>query len=445
MNGHPAGSGARRRAANYALALNHSDWESEFFQSFAAQFQQRGELKRCVDSVDLLADVLTGLVEIVVLDADFAGLDATTVARIASGTRVVGLCSDLAGEARLRQWGIENVVLLEPSELPNAVRSVVEIVLALEAELRHSESASGVPDDLGALVAADEAGQVAAGTGRAQRIVVWSPVAGAGVSTIATGIAEAIAATGTSTMLIDADLNAPGLAEALALTDEAGGLLRACRQAERGMFAAGDLISASRSLGRSLRFLTGLPAAHRRAEIKPVALARVLEVAGQIDQAVVVDLGAPWLSVSPLLDGSELNYALAAHDEVRTSLVAELKPGDVLVAVVDCSPIAIAKAAGLIAQVQIMSPEATMRVVVNRARKSVLGASGLAEFGQLLAQVGHAGPVSQIALDLGTADKALLGGQTLTEANSRSAAVADLRSLALEALALQLQPELVSA
>lgn len=444
MTGHPAGAGRSKSGANYVVALNHSDWESGFFSQLAVEFQAKSELKRCVDLVDLLADTLAGLVDIVVLDVNFSGLDATTVSRISVGARVVGVCTKLADEQRLQQWGIKDVVLVDEDELGQAARAVAEKMLLHETELRDLRGHPGIPDDITGLVTADlaTASLVADSSGfsvaraktgssqPARKCVVWSPTAGMGATTVAIGVAEAIAKSGQTAGLIDLDLVVPNAADLLGLTEDSGGLLRSCRQVERGVFAVPDYISGSRMLGDGLRLLAGVPAPHRQPEIKPVALARVLAVAGQVDDVLVVDLGSPWRAASPLSDGTELRFALAAQDEVRTSVVESLVAGDVLIAVVDSSPVSLAKAVLLVSQVQRLSPAAELLIVINRTRKSILGANGLADCAQLFAGIISADRVLNVRHDPDTADQALVSGRTLAEVNSRSSAVADLAAVA---------------
>lgn len=182
---------------------------------------------------------------------------------MASRVNLVGVCSDLAGESKLRQWGVDSLVLLDADELSQAARAVMGLVLELEAESRADSVAGLDPDGLAGMLV-DNRGHEGPGLDARGRIIaVCSLRAGSGVTTVATGLAEALAAQTGSTILVDADLDAPAVADNLALTDDSGGLLRACRLAERGTFAPAELAATSRSLGNSLRLLTGLPAAYR--------------------------------------------------------------------------------------------------------------------------------------------------------------------------------------
>lgn len=91
-----------------ALALGISTWESALVSRLTGGHRDR-RIRRCVDVVELLADVGTGLADVVVIDAQFPRLDATAVGRIAAGARlVIGVSIDEAGEARLRQLGIRH-------------------------------------------------------------------------------------------------------------------------------------------------------------------------------------------------------------------------------------------------------------------------------------------------------------------------------------------------
>lgn len=443
MNAHPAagssrgngGSGGQQgnTAVTFAVALHQSDWEPEFFSHLTNECESHGSFKRYVDSADVVANVLAGLVETVILDVDFAGLDASTIARIASHANLVGLCSDLAGESRLRQWGIESVVLLTPSELQQSARSVMGLALELQRSSMVSAAdergQDQIPLDISELTSEFSSGSSATSPEAARKIVVFGAIAGSGSTTVATGVAEALAARREATTLIDLDLDSPSIAENLALAEDASGLLRACRLAERGTLSTNELAQTARALGNSLRLLAGLPAPHRKPEVKPVALTRVLDVAAGLDRNLVVDLGAPWIPASPMVDGRELHYSLSAQDEVRTEVVEQLDPGDVLIAVVDCSPVAIAKATVLIGQVAKLAPEAQSVVVINRLRKSLLGTREAAEVSELIGQAVTDVIVTTVRFDVDTADKALLTGQTLREVNPKSSTVTDLSSM----------------
>lgn len=445
MSAHPAAgksggsSGSSRHAGNtvvnFAVALHQSDWEPEFFSYLSSELEGQGSFKRCVDIADVVADVLAGLAGTVILDADFAGLDASTVSRIASHAGIVGLCVDLVGESRLRQWGVDSVVLLAPGELQQSARSAMGLALELHKRrgvvLDGQTGLDSMPQDASALTldgAGDGLSEEISSPGR--KVVVFGVKAGSGATTVATGIAEALAAEHGSTTLIDLDLDSPSISDNLALTEDVGGLLRACRLAERGNLTAAGMAQTARALDDSFRVLVGLSAPHRKPEVRPVALTRVLDQILRLDRNLVIDLGSPWVAVSPSLESGELKYSLLAQDEVRTDVIEQLGVGDSLVAVIDCSPIAIAQSSILIGQIAKLAPEATMTVVINRVRKSMLKPRELAEVCERLTQMVERSVAVSVRYDLDTADKALLAGLTFKEVAPRSVAAADLNAVA---------------
>lgn len=155
-------------------------------------------------------------------------------------------------------------------------------------------------------------------------------------------------------------------------------------------------------------------------------------MAQQLDRRVVVDLGAPWVAASPMLEGVELQYALSAQDPARTAVAQQLTSDDLLVVVVDCSPIAIAQATALIGQLAKVTVEPAIAVVINRMRALALSSRDLGEVADLIQQTAPAAQTVSIRHDLATADKALLAGQSLREASGRSTVVADLAAAAAQ-------------
>lgn len=135
--------------------------------------------RRCVDVADLLATIGTELAHVALVSVDLPGLDLDVVDRLSrAGIRVVAVEASPEQAARLgldRPFGVEDldaVADLDPAVAAEAVRA-------------------------------------------APVIAVWGPTGAPGRSAVALAVASALAARGSDTVLVDADVDGGAQAQML--------------------------------------------------------------------------------------------------------------------------------------------------------------------------------------------------------------------------------------
>jgi Mrp family chromosome partitioning ATPase len=259
-------------------------------------------VRRCVDSVDMLGAAAADPTMPVVLSAVLPRLTADVVGRLGSRV-VVGVATDSLGRDRLERLGVPTVLLTEPTA--RATMQQVADVCRAQASM-----ARGPVDESEALVGSQAAAPPdvsPAGGGTSHRsapmtgpsgsgrlVAVWGPMGAPGRTTIAVGIAEALAERGARVCLIDADTYAPSVALALGLVEETSGLAAACRQAEAGVLTPTALATTCMSVGGGRgqwRILGGIGRVDRWVDVRPAALDRLWAAARQAFDVVVVDVG----------------------------------------------------------------------------------------------------------------------------------------------------------
>lgn len=238
-------------------------------------------LRRCVDAVDLLAAAAAEPTAQVVLSASLPRLTADAVDRMRVGRRVVGLARDGIDADALAALGVDPVLRVGAST--DATLRLLAATFVDLAPSTHGETPTPAISTTGSSVrdAVAPGGLVA----------VWGPQGAPGRSTIAIGVAEAMADAGRSVLLVDADTYAPSLTLALGVVEEASGLIVACRHAESGSGRAQAVSSSTRQVRGTLHLLGGLPGAERWAELRSGALERVWSASRESFDVVVVDVG----------------------------------------------------------------------------------------------------------------------------------------------------------
>ncbi len=144
------------------------------------------------------------------------------------------------------------------------------------------------------------------------------PTGAPGRSTVALGLADAIAGTGRATLLIDADVYGGVLSNALGVLDESAGLAGACRAAADGRLDAVALDALCWAISPTLRLLSGISRADRWPELRPSSLPSVLAAARSLVPVTVVDCG----------------FAIEADEELSFDTLAPRRNGATLA----CSP-----------------------------------------------------------------------------------------------------------
>lgn len=362
-------------------------------------------IRRCVDAVDLLAAAAIDPTAQVVVSAELPRLTADAVDRMRVDRRVVGLAADDGSAAMLAALGVEPVLRVGAST-DATLRLLAATVDQAEPDL-----------DVAPEARLDEEGQGPTEPG--QLVAVWGPQGAPGRTTMAIGLAEALAEAGRRTLLVDADTYAPSVTMALGVVEEASGLIVACRHAESGSAAQAAWASATRRLRGQLHLLGGLPGPDRWPDLRSGALERVWAAARESFDAVVVDVGFC----------VEQDAEVAAWGRRRNAAaLTALAAADQVVAVADGSGPGAARLCAAWAGMQSATGGRPVRVVRNRS-----DGRGR-EWARTLAAAGVQAPVHAVPRDDRALAAAWRAGRTLGECAPRSRIRRALTGLAADVL-----------
>ncbi|WP_111767541.1 AAA family ATPase [Nakamurella deserti] len=344
-------------------------WESDLVTSLERPGAPMTVVRRCADIGEVLATAATGRARIAVVDGSLRRLDTEAVQRLRSaGVTVVGVFAsgDTRSRARLERLGVEALVgdtdgadaVLAVARQAVADRRAVEPppgvaadpVSALPPTGTQPPAADQPPDDL---------------TGPPGRLVaVWGPTGAPGRSTVAAGLADALAAQGTEALLIDGDVYGGVLASAFGVLEESPGLAGACRAAANGRLGPADLDRFCWAVGPRLRLLTGIARSDRWPEIRPSSLAPLLTAARQLATVTVADCG----------------FAIEADEELSFDTLAPRRNGatltlldaaDRVLVVGSADPPGMERLVRALSDLRETLPGVTPEVVLNRVRSSV--------------------------------------------------------------------------
>jgi Flp pilus assembly CpaE family ATPase len=439
-------------------AVTGASWEAALVAGLERDPSGITVVRRCVDLPDLLAAATTGTARAALLSADLRRLDRDILARLAAArVAVVGLHTpgDEQAETRLRQIGLQQVLPADapPGQIAAAVAHAMRGLavdasgLAAAEASPHAASAGAVsysqplaalpeavptestrpvvppghPDGPGNLPAGDAAAE--AGTGRL--VAVWGPTGAPGRTTVATGVAAALASSGTTVLLADADVYGGVVAQALGLLDEAPGLAAAARLANTGALDLVGLAKVAPVVSPGLRVLTGISRAERWPELRPAALERVWELARSLAEVTVVDCGFC------LEQDEELSFDTAAPRRNGATLLT-LSRADVVLAVGAADPTGVQRLVRGLDQLREAVPGALLRVVLNRVRRSAVGADPQRQLRAALQRYAGVRDITFVPYDREVLDAALLQGRLLPEVSPEAPAAAALAALADE-------------
>ena len=193
-------------------------------------------------------------------------------------------------------------------------------------------------------------------------MAVWGPTGAPGRTTVAVGIADEAARLGTSTLLVDADVYGGVIAQVLGLLDESPGLAGAARLAGSGRLDGAAVVRLAWAVRPHLRVLTGLARADRWPELRPRAVAAVLEEARRLAGCTVVDCSFN------LEDDEELSFDTAAPRRNGATL-AVLEAADTVLCVSGADPVALQRSVRALDELRDVLPEVEPVVVVNQVRR----------------------------------------------------------------------------
>jgi Flp pilus assembly CpaE family ATPase len=401
-------------------AVTGAPWESELVGALDRADHGVTVVRRCVDVAELLAAAATGTGQAALLSADLRRLDGDAVARLtAAGVAVVGLVDpgDQRAEDRLHRLGVVRVLAVdaEPEEIARALREAVEGVPTLGHDIADPRAA------LPRLGAPDIPEQRPVGRGRI--VAVWGPTGAPGRTTVALGLADEAARLGVSTLLVDADVYGGVIAQALGLLDESPGLAGAARQAAGGLLDADSLVRLAWSVRPQLRVLTGLARADRWPELRPRAVAEVLDEARRLATLTVVDCSFC------LEEDEELSFDGAAPRRNGATL-AVLEAADTVLCVSGADPVALQRSIRALGELREVLPDVRPEVVVNQVRRGPVPGDPRQEIADALSRFAGVEVGAFLPADRRATDAALATGRTLAEAAPSSPLRTALRALA---------------
>lgn len=247
----------------------------------------------------------------------------------------------------------------------------------------------------------------AAGPADGRLLAVWGPHGAPGRTTVAASLAHGLARAGGS-LLVDADLEAPGLVQVLGLPDDSSGLASAARLATHGRLDDEALARLAIPVSDGVDLLSGLGRAGRWRELPPVAMREVWERARGAAAWTVVDVAGG--AVDDEVDDFTLEPG-------RGAVVADLvRAADVVVVVGSGDPVGVRRLLQLLGDTdEDHRPAGRVEVVVNRVRSSVAGPSPEHAVRDTLERFGGLNDVIVLPDDPAAADRCLLEGTSVLE------------------------------
>lgn len=349
--------------------------------------------RECIDAADVLAAVSIEPESVAVVSSTIQRVDAALWGELcARAVRVVVVRAP--GESGIPHWSTHAegaYIEAEPARLLEALSDLpspnLEVPDRLKAEAR------------GAVIA------------------VWGTSGAPGRSTIAIALSEACVRLGLRTLVVDGDTHGPSIATSLAITEQASGVLLACKHAEQGSLDMAAMERAMRNLKPGLDVLTGLDDPVRWAEVRGQAFRRVLHACRAVADMTVVDVHSCIESTSDPVTGMR-----GERNGITRVTLAE---ADHIVVVSRPDPVGVARLVRSLAEVGEVAGDQRPYVVVNRVQR----AWEVREVRQVLSRTGFVTDVEGVKED-STVTRAAARGSLLSEIRARSAAQSSVRSLA---------------
>ncbi|MGY1670188.1 AAA family ATPase [Geodermatophilus sp. SYSU D00710] len=410
-------------ALQVVTAVTGAAWEAALVGALDRADHGVTVVRRCVDASDLLATAATGTAQAALLSADLHRLDVDAVARLgAAGVAVVGLADPADGRAaeRLRALGVATVLPADapPEDVVRALREAVTGPVATGHDVADPRTALPAPGRTGPEPAPRR-------PSRGRVVAVWGPTGAPGRTTVAVGLADEAARLGVPTLLVDADVYGGVVAQVLGLLDESPGLAGAARQAAAGTLDEAALRRLAWSVRPQLWVLTGLARADRWPELRPHAVAAVLDEARRMADLTVVDCAFN------LEEDEELSFDTAAPRR-NGATVTVLESADDVLCVSGADPVALQRTIRALGQLRDLLPDVEPVVVVNQLRRGPVPGDPREEIGDALERFAGRGVRSFLPADRAATDAALASGRTLAEVAPGSPLRAGLRTLAAD-------------
>lgn len=354
------------------LAAGGEPWESEAL-SFLDSSSEFTLARRCVDVADLLVAAQSGDASAALVSPQAPGFDADTVYRLVqSGVHPVAVGAD---PRRCAALGIST--RLDVSDL------------RLLAGKLPSERVEPVDESPSA--------------GRGRLIAVWGPAGAPGRSTVALGLAAALAIPTSTTILVDADPYGGAIAQMLGILDEVSGLLAASRAANNGR--ASETSEHLYGIAEGLAVLTGLPRPDLWAQVRAGAAELVLQQLRRDADVSVIDCGFS------LEQGDAFDSGAPRRNQLTLQC---LEAADEVIAVGRADPVGLTRLVRGLHDLESLIPSADISVVVNMTRASIGWTDK--EMAQTVERLTGRRPTAFLPLDQSAVDESLIAGRLLGEA-----------------------------
>jgi Flp pilus assembly CpaE family ATPase len=197
------------------------------------------------------------------------------------------------------------------------------------------------------------------------------------------------------------------------------------RLAGAGTLDGAGLVRLAWSVRPHLRVLTGLARADRWPELRPRAVAAVLEEARRLAGVTVVDCSFS------LEDDEELSFDTAAPRRNGATL-AVLEAADTVLCVSGADPVALQRTIRALGELREVLPDVEPVVVVNQVRRGPVTGDPRREIAGALGRFAGREVRFFLPADRRTTDAALAAGRTLAEVAPASPLRVALRSLAAD-------------
>ncbi|MGC5628406.1 hypothetical protein ACPYO6_09210 [Georgenia sp. Z1344] len=259
-------------------------------------------------------------------------------------------------------------------------------------------------------------------------VVVWGARGAPGRTTLAVNLAAEAAALGVRAVVVDADTEAPALAQVLGIPDDISSIAAVTRHATHGRLDADVARSALAEVSDNLRALTGLTRPDRWRELETASLESVWEVLREVAPLVVVDVAAG------AEQGDGTDFGPVRHQATLSALAA----ADEVVVVGAGDPVGVRRLVLALTDLRErdLAPDARRSVVVNRVRRAAAGPDHERAVREALWRYGGDQEPVLVPDDPSTADAALLAGATWREQSHSSAARKAVEALARRVLDL---------
>jgi len=349
--------------------------------------------RECIDAADVLAAVSIEPGSVAVVSTAIQRVDVALWEELCARAAQVIIVRGF-GESGIPRSHVHDVGSpIEPE--PEALLDALRFVRSPHVE----EPARAEPEARGAVIA------------------VWGTSGAPGRTTIAIALSEACARLGLRTLMVDGDTHGPSIAPSLGITEQASGVLLACKHAEQGSLDEDALERAMRGIKPGLDVLTGLDDSTRWAEFRGQAFARVLHVSRAVADVTVVDIHSCLESTSDPITGM--------RGERNGISRATLGNADHVVLVSRPDPVGVARLVRSLAILGEVAGERRPHVLVNRVER----AWQVREVHHVLSRTGFVANVDGVSED-STVTKAAARGSLLSEIRSRSKAQSSMRDLA---------------